>query len=76
MLLPEHIYEEIERNRPHINETSFEHSLSEIEKVDDGRTYAATGGCLFIAAAIHELSNMLNEHFAEMLRCYLEKEEK
>lgn len=78
--LPKFMYEEIERKRPHIDEESFKAAVDEIidgliceeERdlliSDDGLPYLA------IAAAVHELSKMTNEHIAEFYLHTLEKE--
>lgn len=71
-LLKDWEYREIEKNRPHIDSVSYETALAEIEEqVEEGR---ATDSNVFIAAAIHEFSNMVNEHIAEWYRMALERE--
>ena len=72
-VLSEHDYMSIEMNRPHINEESFQRAIEEVKNAsEDDDIYPV----LIVAAAIHEFSNMINEHIAEAYRCFLEREAK
>ena len=71
MTLPDYEYKQIERNRPHINEESFSEALEDVRNASGENDMYPV---LIVAAAIHELSNMVNEHIAEFYRCSLERE--
>ena len=73
IFLSEDEYMALEMNRPHINEESFSRAIEEVREAS-GET--GTYPVLVVAAAIHEFSNMINEHLAEAYRCFLEREDK
>ena len=68
--LPDFVYRDMEMLRPHIDTDSFMRALDELNEASDEDSYPI----LFVAAAIHEFSNMVNENFAELYRHILEAE--
>ena len=73
-LLTDMDYKAFERNRPHIDRGSFEKAFFELVDSDLVKNGSFNLSSVMIAAAIHEFSNMMNEHIAQAYRCCLEKE--
>lgn len=69
MTLSDETYEEIESNRPHPDVNDLDSRKTRIYSHSDHRnTYDA----ILIAAAINQLSDVLNEQLTELVRIYLE----
>lgn len=72
MTLSDKTYKEIESNRPHPDANDlYVRERPIYNNSREGTTY----GAILIAAAINQLSHVLNEQLTELVRIYLEKQE-
>ncbi len=63
---------ELFRNAPRIGTSSFYQAYQEVREAIDDEAYPV----LVVAAAIHEFSNLINDHLIEFYKYQIEKENK
>jgi len=66
---------EFSMNAPRINNESYWNAFDEVmsEFTDDDDMSDKDSAALFIASAIHEFSNMINEHICGLVRMKIEE---